>query len=229
MEFQAIWQFSSERTLVLFLDGKISLDKQKLCWSLAEYLKENPIVVETVVGMNALTLYLDISTIKSAKCLNTQREILQALTDEFIANFNPVSNTQSSGKHVKIPVIYGGEFGVDLTDSAKRLGMSVIELVERHSAPIYTVYFIGFQAGFPYLGGLPDELHLPRHTKPRTNVPAGSVGIGGAQTGIYPFSSPGGWQLLGRTQLPLFDKANTPPTLLQAGDTLQFVVQDILE
>ncbi|MBX4421173.1 allophanate hydrolase subunit 1, partial [Mycobacterium tuberculosis] len=84
---------------------------------------------------------------------------------------------------------------------------------------IYTVYFMGFQPGFPYLGGLSPELYSPRHAVPRLQVPAGSVGIGGEQTGIYPFASPGGWQLLGRTELPLFNLKNEQPTLLQAGDT----------
>ena len=96
-----------------------------------------------------------------------------------------------------------------------------------HSEPIYTVYMIGFQPGFPYLGGLPESLHTPRRAVPRTLVPAGSVGIGGAQTGIYPFSSPGGWQLIGHTKQALFDKNQAKPTLLQAGDTVKFVVEGI--
>lgn len=96
-----------------------------------------------------------------------------------------------------------------------------------HSESIYTVYMIGFQPGFPYLGGLPKCLHTPRRATPRTVVPAGSVGIGGAQTGIYPFASPGGWQLIGHTKLALFDKNQAQPTLLQAGDTVKFVVEGI--
>ena len=86
---------------------------------------------------------------------------------------------------------------------------------------------ITFQPGFPYLGGLPESLHTPRRAVPRTLVPAGSVGIGGAQTGIYPFSSPGGWQLIGHTKHALFDKNQAQPTLLQAGDTVKFVVEGI--
>ena len=86
---------------------------------------------------------------------------------------------------------------------------------------------IGFQAGFPYLGGLPENLHTPRRATPRTVVPVGSVGIGGVQTGIYPFSSPGGWQLIGYTKQALFDKNQVQPTLLQAGDTVKFIVEGI--
>ncbi len=100
-------------------------------------------------------------------------------------------------------------------------------MVERHAAGSYIVFFIGFQPGFAYLGGLEAALHTPRRTAPRLEVPAGSVGIGGAQTGIYPASAPGGWQLIGRTALPLFDPAQTPPTLLQPGDRVRFTVREV--
>ncbi|MDO4426895.1 MAG: 5-oxoprolinase subunit PxpB [Moraxella sp.] len=225
------WQSASECTFVLFLGGVIDLEKQKQCWALADRLRQTPIegvqVEEVVVGMNALTVYLNLYQLPQAYEVGRYQAALSAFTEAFFLTNQAQSAT--AGKHVKIPVIYGGEHGMDLQASAKLLGMSVRELVERHTAPIYTVYFIGFLAGFPYLGGLPKELHLPRHTKPRLAVPAGSVGIGGAQTGIYPLASPGGWQLLGRTDLALFDKNSTPPTLLQAGDTLQFVAVDILD
>ena len=86
---------------------------------------------------------------------------------------------------------------------------------------------MGFQPGFPYLGGLPEHLHTPRRAEPRTEVPAGSVGIGGSQTGVYPFTSPGGWQLIGRTDIALFQTASYPPTLLLAGDTVRFVAEEV--
>ena len=94
-------------------------------------------------------------------------------------------------------------------------GLSVREVVERHSKGDYVVFFLGFQPGFAYMGGLEAALHTPRRASPRLEVPAGSVGIGGEQTGIYPATSPGGWQLIGRTELPLFDPTRRPPTLLQ--------------
>ncbi|PRJ32398.1 5-oxoprolinase subunit PxpB, partial [Haemophilus influenzae] len=131
------------------------------------------------------------------------------------------------GRHIEIPVIYGGERGQDLSDVAKFHQTTPKRIIQMHSEPIYTVYMIGFQAGFPYLGGLPENLHTPRRATPRTVVPAGSVGIGGAQTGIYPFSSPGGWQLIGYTKQALFDKNQAQPTLLQAGDTVKFIVDGI--
>ena len=229
MDINTQWISSSESTFVLFLGGQISLDKQKLCWALSHHLNACTDLPpsETVVGMNALTVYLDKDVLyPNPSNLAIYQKLLNEITDDFVGSSGSFDGID--GKHVDIPVVYGGEYGADLADSAKVLGMSIDELVARHTAPLYTVYFIGFQAGFPYLGGLPDELHLPRHAKPRTKVPQGSVGIGGAQTGIYPFESPGGWQLLGRTDLPLFDKTNNLPTLLQAGDTLRFVATDIL-
>ena len=134
-----------------------------------------------------------------------------------------------NGKHVEIPVHYGGKFGPDLKALATELGLSITAVVDLHTEATYTVYFIGFQPGFPYLGGLSEALYFPRHATPRTKVPAGSVGIGGEQTGVYPFESPGGWQLLGQTDIPLFDLTKASPTLLKAGDTLKFKAVDIYE
>jgi KipI family sensor histidine kinase inhibitor len=127
------------------------------------------------------------------------------------------------GRLVEIPVRYGGEDGPDLADVAAHCGLAVDEVVRRHGAAEYCVYFIGFQPGFAYLGGLDAALHTPRRAEPRVAVPAGSVGIGGAQTGIYPLATPGGWQLIGRTSLALFDPRAEPPTLLAPGDRVRFV------
>ncbi|HBX9997705.1 TPA: 5-oxoprolinase subunit PxpB, partial [Klebsiella variicola] len=104
-------------------------------------------------------------------------------------------------------------------------GLSEKQVVELHASVEYLVWFIGFQPGFPYLGGLPPALATPRRAEPRVRVPAGSVGIGGAQTGIYPLATPGGWQLLGRTALTLFDPARKEPALLRVGDKIRFVPQ----
>jgi KipI family sensor histidine kinase inhibitor len=128
---------------------------------------------------------------------------------------------------VEIPVCYGGACGEDLDAAATELGISGSELIARHSATIYTVAMLGFAPGFPYLIGLDPALALPRHATPRTRVPAGSVAIGGAQTGIYPRESPGGWRLLGRTPLRLFDAYRDPPSLLSAGDRVRFESIDI--
>jgi inhibitor of KinA len=123
---------------------------------------------------------------------------------------------------VEIPVCYGGELGPDIDFVAKCHNLTVDEVIRIHSEPEYPVYMIGFTPGFPFLGGLPEILHTPRLETPRKRVPAGSVGIANAQTGVYPIDSPGGWQLIGRTPLKLFDPKRPTPFLLKAGDRLKF-------
>jgi inhibitor of KinA len=123
---------------------------------------------------------------------------------------------------VEIPVCYGGEFGPDLPAVAEHCGMSAADAVSLHSGADYLVHAIGFTPGFPYLGGLPDALRTPRRGTPRAHVPAGSVAIGGSQTGVYPFDSPGGWRIIGRTQLALFLPNRQPAALLRPGDRVRF-------
>ncbi len=147
-----------------------------------------------------------------------------ALTDRLRAAWDAASAAPAAGREVEIPVQYGGEFGPDLDVVAKHTGLPAEEVVRRHAAGDYVVFFLGFQPGFAYMGGLEEKLHAPRRAEPRLEVPVGSVGIGGAQTGIYPATSPGGWQLIGRTDVPLFDPTRTPPTLLQPGDRVRFIV-----
>jgi inhibitor of KinA len=121
-----------------------------------------------------------------------------------------------------VPVCYGGEWGPDLETIGRAHGLSADEVVSVHSGAEYLVSAVGFTPGFPYLSGLPERLHTPRRETPRTRVPAGSVAIGGAQTGIYPFETPGGWNLIGRTPWRLFNPHARPPTLLQVGDRVRF-------
>ncbi len=123
---------------------------------------------------------------------------------------------------IEIPVCYGGKFGPDIENVAKHHGITEDDVVRCHSEPEYLIYMIGFTPGFPYLGGLPENLHTPRLDTPRLKVPAGTVGIANNQTGIYPVASPGGWQLIGRTPLKLFDLAKKEPFLLKAGAYLKF-------
>jgi inhibitor of KinA len=123
---------------------------------------------------------------------------------------------------IEIPVCYGGEFGPDLEEVAERAKMAPGRFAALHAGADYLVHAIGFTPGFPYLGGLPHALQTPRRDTPRVRVAAGSVGIGGAQTGVYPLASPGGWQIIGRTPLALFRPALQPPALLKAGDHVRF-------
>ena len=126
-----------------------------------------------------------------------------------------------AGETVEIPVRYDGE---DLPEVAGLTGLEPDEVVRRHTAPEYTVAFLGFSPGFPYLVGLDPALEVPRRDTPRTSIPAGSVGLAGNQTGIYPTATPGGWQLIGRTEVTLFDPARDPPALLAPGTRLRFTV-----
>jgi KipI family sensor histidine kinase inhibitor len=126
-----------------------------------------------------------------------------------------------AGETVEVPVRYDGE---DLPEVARLTGLEADEVVRRHTAPEYTVAFLGFSPGFPYLVGLDPALQVPRRDTPRTAIPAGSVGLAGDQTGIYPAASPGGWQLIGRTDVALFDPARDPPALLAPGTRLRFTV-----
>ena len=123
----------------------------------------------------------------------------------------------------RIAVRYGGADGPDLPEVAALHDLTVPEAIDAHCAPVYEVAMMGFLPGFAYLSGLPECLYAPRLDTPRTLVPAGSVAIGGLQTGIYPMASPGGWRIIGRTQAVLFDSNHTPPVLLQVGARVQFV------
>ena len=135
---------------------------------------------------------------------------------------NPPTLEKLKSRTVEVPVCYDGEFGPDLALVAKHAQLTPGEVIKRHGKPEYLVYLVGFAPGFPYLGGLPEELEAPRHAKPRMVVPPGSVGIGGRQTGIYPSATPGGWNLIGRTPLKLFRPDEDPPVLLRAGDRVKF-------
>ncbi len=123
----------------------------------------------------------------------------------------------------EIPVRYGGEGGPDLGAVASWAGCTAQEVIERHAARTYRVYMLGFVPGFSFMGRVDSSIAAPRHRVPRERVPAGSVGIAGEQTGVYPISTPGGWQLIGRTDVAMFDATRTPPTLLSPGDLVRFV------
>ncbi|MGB7784462.1 MAG: 5-oxoprolinase subunit PxpB [Salinimicrobium sp.] len=121
-----------------------------------------------------------------------------------------------------VPVCYDQKFGLDLEELAEQKKLSLKEIIRLHTAPVYTVYFIGFLPGFLYLGGLDEKLHFPRKEQPRLKVEKGAVGIGEKQTGIYPQTSPGGWQIIGRSPVPLFDRNSNPPCQISAGSKLKF-------
>ena len=203
-----------ETAVVLELEPPVTLATQKRIWRLTQRLAEIPEVVEAIPGMNNITVVLR----------NPQSLALDAI-ERLQLWWEESEALEPESRFIEIPVVYGGAAGPDLGEVARHAGLSEKQVVELHSANDYVVWFLGFQPGFPYLGGLPEQLATPRRAEPRLQVPAGSVGIGGAQTGIYPLVSPGGWQLIGHTPLPLFDSKRDEPVLLRPGDTVRFVPQ----
>lgn len=136
---------------------------------------------------------------------------------------NPHADSLDNPQLIEIPVCYDDEFGQDLKQVAAHCRLSIAAVIERHTAATYRVAMLGFAPGFPYLLGLDPSLHMPRRSSPRLRVARGSVAIGGAQTGIYPRELPGGWSLIGRTPLNLFDATRDQPALLSSGDQVRFV------
>jgi len=201
-----------ETAVVLELEPPVTLDTQKRIWRLTQRLVDVPEVVEAIPGMNNITVVLREPQALALDAI----ERLQRWWEESEA-------LEPESRNIEIPVIYGGEAGPDLALVARHAKLSEKQVVELHASVDYVVWFLGFQPGFPYLGGLPDVLATPRRAEPRLRVPAGSVGIGGVQTGIYPLQTPGGWNLIGRTDVPLFNPSLPEPVLLRPGDTLRFI------
>ncbi len=161
-----------------------------------------------VAAFNPLNMNLDTAT--------------QTLENELISRKKAATNLSSV---IEVPIYYGGEFGPDMDMITKSSGLSEAEVIKLHSQKPYRVCMMGFVPGFTFLSEAPKALHHPRLETPRLSVPSGSVGIAGWQTGIYGLSSPGGWQIIGRTPLKIFDANRETPFLWQAGDTLRFIPQ----
>ncbi|TFE28112.1 5-oxoprolinase subunit PxpB [Cohnella luojiensis] len=172
-----------------------------------------PWLQETVAAYRTITFHI-IDTAASVERASLQLLRLLDLLEE---------QQLPHPRHTNIPVVYGGEYGPDLAECARRSGMTERQFAERHSEAAYTVAMMGFAPGFPYLSGLNEALAQPRHDTPRMKVLAGSVGVAGGQTGIYPVTSPGGWQIIGRTAIPLFRPEEDEPFLLAQGDIVRFI------
>lgn len=206
------WHWMSEAVLSLSLPGPPVAATQRRLLAMAQGLRASVGLIDVVPGLHNISLVADLQQLAPAE--------LELLARRAWRQARAASEMQRT---VDLPVRYGGDDGPDLEAAARSLQLSPLQLVRAHSAPLYEVACLGFLPGFPYLLGLPAELQLPRLAQPRLRVPAGSVGIGGAQTGVYPMDSPGGWQLIGRTPLRLFDPSQDPAALLLPGDRLRFV------
>ena len=205
-----------DAALLCELPPPATLAQQQHIWALANEALQWPAVQEALPGMNNLTLMFDPARIDAAE-----------LEMQVLAAWPQLAAAAIEGRTIEIPVAYGGEHGPDLADVAAHTGFTPAEVVRRHAAGEYVVYLLGFLPGFAFMGGLAPELATPRRAEPRVAVPARSVGIGGAQTGVYPLVSPGGWQLIGRTPLEMFDPAAAEPTLLRPGDRVRFIVESV--
>ena len=209
------YRIMGDRSLLVELGNHIGIDVNKRVRELFTTLKLAPLegLVEVIPAYASLLLIVD--------PLKVRLSLLQKEIQHTLKTLDPSRIPEP--KTVDIPVVYGDEYGPDLDWVARYHDITPDEVVRLHTAQIYHVYMIGFVPGFPYMGELPKTLVTPRRETPRTVVPKGSVGLAQAQTGIYASQSPGGWQIIGRTPLTLFNAAKTPPALLQMGDQVRFV------
>ena len=188
---------------------------QRRIWALAREVRTWRGVYEAVEGMHNLTLFLG----RNADAASIELRLTRAWNETPAPDPAPCNA-------IEIPVRYGGKDGPDLDEVAARAGRSAAEIVALHAGVHYWAYFVGFQPGFAYLGTLDARLHVPRRAHPRTSVARGSVAIAGAFTAVYPHTSPGGWNVIGRTETPLFDIARNPPAVIGSGDCVRFVAID---
>jgi inhibitor of KinA len=172
-----------------------------------------PAIVENIPTFTNVTVIYDPANASLKDVLTELERVIEEM---------PADVSWAEPRTVEVPVCYGGEFGPDLESVAERNDLSPDEVVAIHCESTYPVYMIGFAPGFPYLGGMSERISAPRLDTPREKIPAGSVGIAGIQTGVYPIETPGGWRLIGRTPLRLFNPTRDPPSLLQAGDLVRF-------
>jgi len=211
-----------DRALLIHLGDTIDEETHRLvrvvCAQLADHAVEG--TIELVPAFASVAVHYDPARAPNgdgaASPYRRFATAVEAALSDFVAIALPTPRT------VDIPVCYGGEYGPDLEEVGRQHGLTPDDVVRLHSGATYRVYMLGFAPGFAYMGGLPEAIATPRRPEPRTAVPAGSVGIGGRQTGVYPMTLPGGWQLIGRTPLHMFDAAREPATLLTAGDVVAF-------
>lgn len=203
------------------------LPLQQHLWTVTAELesrREEMGLLEIVPGMGNLLIRLEAS---EAQRLQARIDALTTCVLNLWGNPATAQTTSDQASQtITIPVTYGGEEGPDLRTVSVHTGLSVEAIIERHSAGLYRVFCLGFLPGFAYLGGLDPALAIPRRATPRLSIPAGSVAIGGGQTAVYPCATPGGWHIIGRTDLSLFDPKRQPPVLLLPGNAVRFVAAE---
>jgi inhibitor of KinA len=208
-----IFKPAGDSAVVMVFDNKIEEGINKKVHAVAEAIEEAPPewLVEVVPTYTSVYIYYD-------PLRASYSEVLKA-----VEPFLSVEPKEGEKRIIEVPVAYGGEFGPDIEFVAGYNGLTIEKVIEIHSGPRYRVYMLGFLPGFAYLGGMDERIATPRLEKPRLKVPPGSVGIAGKQTGWYAIESPGGWRLIGRTPLRMFDPSRSPPSRVKAGDYVKFV------
>lgn len=196
----------------------INVQTNRLILNWKKTIEKNPFrgFIEAIPAYTTLTVFYNPIEVGTDFPYRTVKNELQQLDV-------PLPQKQTHTKTVDIPVCYEKTFALDIDIVAEHNRLTVNEVIDLHSKPLYDVYFLGFSPGFPFLGGMDEQLSTPRKTTPRMRIPAGSVGIAGKQTGIYPQSSPGGWQIIGRTPFKLFQVDQDIPTMIEPGDTVRFI------
>jgi KipI family sensor histidine kinase inhibitor len=214
-------QISALGTSAMLLDipGELSLPTQQKIWALARAVGNWPGIAEAVPGMNNLMLTLSEPPSSQAQWLQLAQSLQRAWEET-----EPLS---LQGRVVDLPVIYGGECGPHVADVMTHTGLSLEDIVALHSAPLYPVYALGSHPGYCYLGGMDPRIATPRRKSPILDLPAGSVSIGGIQTGVSASAGPSGWNTIGRTEMSFFDHRLPAPALLQPGDLIRFQVRGI--
>jgi inhibitor of KinA len=214
----------NERAITIELGETISEDVHRRVMSVRDEIHHNPIkgILDVVTAYTTVTIYFDPNLIRNSTLAGkTPLEKMKQFVSEKASNAKDVYNSPDT-LIVSIPVCYHHDFAFDLEWVASHHQTTSEEIVRRHTDQTFTVFMIGFTPGFPYMGILPPGLESPRKQNPRIQVPAGSVGLAGKQTGIYPFATPGGWQIIGRTPMKLFDSSSSSPSLLKPGDKVRF-------
>ena len=209
-----------DHALTIELDNNISEKTNQQILSLHHFLLQQTIIgiKDIIPAYSSLTVVYDISAIKEKNAV--AYTFIKQQIEPAIKDHQP---NYTTSRLIEIPVCYDRSFGIDLEEMAAQKNMSTQEIIQLHSNKIYRVYMIGFLPGFAYMGLVNEKIITPRKAQPRTKIIAGSVGIAGEQTGIYPFDSPGGWNIIGQTPLQLFNAKRKGPVLLQAGDSIQFL------
>jgi len=210
-----------DRCLLIRLGTEVDPATSARVHALVRRLREQPIagVRDVVPAFTTVALHYRPECFGPSPFATLREQLLERLS-------RPLEAAADSGRVVEVPVCYGTadkDYGPDLAEVAQRCGLSPAEVVERHLASAHRVYMLGFAPGFPFIGGLDPTLSMPRRAQPRTRIPPGSVAIAREQTCIYPLETPGGWNLIGRTPLRLFDPAAEAPCRLAPGDTIRFV------